>query len=55
MEYDCGFVKESNWFRYRAGAIIIEDGAVLFASNERKITTILLVVEYIWENQLKKL
>ena len=36
MEYDCGFVKESNWFRYRAGAIIIEDGAVLFASNERE-------------------
>lgn len=36
MECDCGFVKESNWFRYRAGAIIIEDGAVLFASNERE-------------------
>ena len=24
--YDCGFTKEGNWFRYRAGAIIIEDG-----------------------------
>ncbi len=36
MEYDCGFVKESNWFRYRAGAIIIEDESVLFASNERE-------------------
>lgn len=36
MEYDCGFVKESNWFRYRAGAIIIEGESVLFASNERE-------------------
>lgn len=33
--YDCGFTKESNWFRYRAAAIIIEDGCVLFASNQR--------------------
>ena len=23
--YDCGFSKESNWFRYRVGAIIIEN------------------------------
>ena len=36
MEYYCGFVKESKWVRYRAGAIIIEDGGVLFASNERE-------------------
>lgn len=33
--YDCGFTKEDNWFRYRAAAIIIEDGCVLFAGNER--------------------
>lgn len=33
--YDCGFTKENNWFRYRAAAIIIEDGCALFASNER--------------------
>lgn len=33
--YDCGFTKENNWFRYRAAAIIIEDGYVLFASNQR--------------------
>ena len=32
--YDCGFTKENNWFRYRAAAIIIEDGYVLFAGNE---------------------
>lgn len=34
--YDCGFTIENNWFRYRAGAIIIENGCVLFAgtSNE---------------------
>ncbi|EDS77846.1 hydrolase, nudix family [Clostridium botulinum C str. Eklund] len=31
---DCGFKNESGWFRYRAGAIIIEDGCVLFAKNE---------------------
>ncbi len=54
MECDCGFVKESNWFRYRAGAIIIEDGAVLLVMKG-KITTTLLVVEYIWENRLRKL
>ena len=31
--FDCGFTKEENWFRYRAGAIIIENGCVLFAGN----------------------
>ena len=35
MEFDCGFVKGNKWFRYRAGAIIIEDGYVLFVGNER--------------------
>ncbi len=34
MSFDCGFQKENNWFRYRAAAIIIEDGCVLFAGNE---------------------
>lgn len=33
--YDCGFTKENNWFRYRAAAIIIEEGCALFASNQR--------------------
>ena len=33
MTYDCGFTHENNWFRYRAGAIIIENGCVLFAGN----------------------
>ena len=32
--FDCGFTKGEKWFRYRAGAIIIEDDCVLFASNE---------------------
>lgn len=32
--YDCGITKENNWFRYRAAAIIIENGCVLFAGNE---------------------
>lgn len=36
MEYDCGFIKENKWFRYRAGAIIIEDGCVLMVGNERE-------------------
>lgn len=31
--YDCGFTKENHWFRYRAAAIIVEDGCVLFAGN----------------------
>ena len=35
MEYDCGFIKEDKWFRYRAAAIIIENGCILFAGNER--------------------
>lgn len=33
--HDCGFTKENNWFRYRAAAIIIEDGYALFAGNQR--------------------
>lgn len=35
MMYDCGFTRENQWFRYRAGAIIIEKDCVLFARNER--------------------
>ena len=31
---DCGFKKENGWFRYRAAAIIVENGCVLFAKNE---------------------
>lgn len=31
---DCGFNSGDRWFRYRAAAIIIEDGCVLFAKNE---------------------
>ena len=33
MELDCGFTKECHWFRYRAAAIIIEDGCVLLVGN----------------------
>lgn len=33
-EYDCGFSIGGYWFRYRAAAIIIEDGAVLMAKND---------------------
>lgn len=36
MPFDCGFTKEHHWFRYRAAAIIVEDGCVLFAGNERE-------------------
>lgn len=31
---DCGFVQGNKWFRYRAAAIIVEDGCVLFVGNE---------------------
>ncbi|MCR4960188.1 MAG: NUDIX domain-containing protein [Lachnospiraceae bacterium] len=33
MEYNCGFTNGNKWFRYRAAAIIVEDGCVLFAGN----------------------
>ena len=33
MPYNCSFNKGNNRFRYRAAAIIIEDGYVLFAGN----------------------
>ena len=33
MQIDCGFTKENHWFRYRAAAIIVENGGVLFAKN----------------------
>lgn len=33
-KYDCGFTKENHWFRYRAAAIIIDNGCVLFARND---------------------
>jgi ADP-ribose pyrophosphatase YjhB (NUDIX family) len=31
---DCGIKNGNRWFRYRAAAIIIEDGCVLYAKNE---------------------
>lgn len=31
---DCGFIRNKHWFRYRVGAIIIENDCVLMASNE---------------------
>ena len=34
QDFDCCFTKENSWFRYRAGAIIVENGCVLFAGNE---------------------
>lgn len=36
MEYDCCFTNENNWFRYRAAAIIVEDGCVLLVGNEQE-------------------
>lgn len=36
MPFDCGFTRENHWFRYRAAAIIVEDGCVLFATNENE-------------------
>ncbi len=34
MDLDCCFTSENNYFRYRVGAIIIENGYVLLARNE---------------------
>lgn len=31
---DCCFTHEENWFRYRAGAIILEENSVLVATND---------------------
>ena len=36
MEHNCGFTDGNKWFRYRAAAIIVEDGCVLFAGNEKE-------------------
>lgn len=34
MQYDCGFSKENNWFRYRTGGIIIHDNKMLFVKSK---------------------
>ena len=34
--HDCGFTSENHWFRYRAAAIIVENGCVLLAGNENE-------------------
>ena len=36
MLYDCDFSKDNNRFRYRAAAIIVEDGCVLLVGNEKE-------------------
>lgn len=33
---DCGFRQDNLWFRYRAGAIIVEDGCVLLVGNSNE-------------------
>lgn len=33
---DCGFTRGQDWFRYRAAAIIVEDGCVLLVGNEKE-------------------
>ena len=33
MKYDCGFEKGNNWFRYRAGGILIHDNKMLFVKS----------------------
>ena len=32
-ETDCGFTTDKKWFRYRAAAVIIENGCILMAKN----------------------
>ena len=36
MDLDCGFTIEDRWFRYRAGAIIVENDCVLAVGNEKE-------------------
>lgn len=36
LQHNCGFTEEKRWFRYRAAAIVVEDGYVLFAGNEKE-------------------
>lgn len=36
IEYDCDIRKENKKFRYRACGIIVENGCVLFAGNEKE-------------------
>lgn len=33
MQYDCGFTKENNWFRYRTGGILVHDNKMLFVKS----------------------
>ena len=35
MQDGC-FTSDNNWFRYRAAAIIVEDGCVLFIGNKNE-------------------
>ena len=34
MANDCGFSKDNDWFRYRAGAILVRDGKMLFVRSK---------------------
>lgn len=33
MEYDCGFEKGNNWFRYRTGGVLIHNNKMLFVKS----------------------
>ncbi len=55
MKYDCGFTKDDGWFRYKATAIIIENGSVLFAKTIGMIITIQLEEGFILVKRLKRL
>ncbi len=33
MSEDCGFTRNNAWFRYRAGAILVRDGRMLFVKS----------------------
>lgn len=36
MSQDCGWTNQHQWFRYRAAAIIVEEGMVLFAKTDKE-------------------
>ena len=46
MELNCGFTNGNKWFRYRAAAIIVEEGYVLFAGNENE--TLVKLLKTLW-------
>lgn len=48
MKYDCCFTKESNWFRYRTGGILLHDDKMLFVKCAVDDYYYMVGGEFIW-------